>query len=182
MKDKLREGDIVFTTSNTPIGAIIRGVTKSPVNHIGILVRKVGSPELYIAEMVGKGLVYSELSKYDSKWRFWDGVTAIKYSPSVYISYANQLLIRNWVDYLVNDIGVNYDYQELLSFLFDKDDDNSKDMVCSKLVFNLLLITHSPTDYRYYKNFKSGMHLNSLLVSPGDIYKDSNLYDALKRR
>ena len=134
----LRTGDIVFTSSNFPMGWITKRVTDSDVTHVGVVGYIDGTPHIF--EMVGdfkrndSDLEYNRLSKYTKWWKPWETLYSIKRSP---VFDSAKVRNRFTEDLCIAALkGIRYDFPELLSFISKRKDKHPNRLICSGFVYH----------------------------------------------
>lgn len=164
MKEKLKEGDMIFHTSTSNQSPLIQYATGSHLTHCGIIIEKKDG--LYVLE-ASKTLCLTPLDKFinrgkESKW---------------------------WVKRVV-DKPIKIKYQHLLGRKYDlsfKKDNNL--FYCSELLYNIyknqlgieLCKYRKVSEYNLLflkgKMKKRGINENQLVVAPVDIYNSDKAHD-----
>ena len=164
LKDKLKEGDIIFHTSKSKQSPLIQYATMSTLSHCGIIVEKKDG--LYVLEATGT-LCLTPLDQFINRGKG-----------------------KKWCAKRVIDEPIKIKYKHLLGKKYDlsfKKDNNL--YYCSELVwyiyktqFNIELC-----DYKKVSNYnliglksklkKRGINENQLVVAPVDIYNSKRVYN-----
>jgi len=171
---ELKIGDLVFTSSKSVIGSIIRFFTWGKAqtldtnfpNHVGILI-EVNS-YIFIAEMLEHGLVINSLHAYDGSKN--TRICAI-YRNEALDTNERVVIQEKLIRYLHKQL--KYDFKGLLEFLHLAKNVESR-MYCSELAASL----HSS-----YLPLRSKWSPKDLLVhiSSSDIWKKINDFEEEKK-
>jgi len=119
--NKLKELDLVFTTSLYPSSCMIRKVSAGKwfdlniASHVGILVNIRG--KYFIAEMIlKKGLQINSLKKYMKPSRFGDRIVCVRRTKFEYSKELAEAIASSIIsDYFET---LKYDWQGVLSYVF----------------------------------------------------------------
>ena len=139
--DKLKVGDIVCTTSASPIAVAIKiklwgwrnCFNEKLANHTGIICRRSNySSLLYIAEMLSDGLNYTALSEYDHKHPRNHFVFVGRHPKMDGFRLSKECMINHFISN-AHDAYIKYGYEDLLHFLNSKVKDNPNTLICSEL-------------------------------------------------
>jgi len=152
----LKEGDVFFTAGDDIVGKLIRWATGGSVSHCGQLIKPYGGGLFYKCEMVkGRG-------GKDLKFNPIVGNEIISIKRPVQFNEEKSKLFRQRM--LQWHEKISYDYKEFFSFFpvvgSRKDVDKDK-MICSRLVYNNLILMGVPLQTKKYDD----------AITPSDLFK-----------
>lgn len=163
--DKLRVGDLIFTRSYSPLGVIIRAVTKGPASHVGIYIGWGKIAEMgWDLKFGDNDLHINKVSRYTQWWTPWNRIYAIKRSP-VYDNKIKQVALLERIKNFIAE----YDVPELFSHVFKTEDKKKRKYVCSGAAYEL-----EKKDGVPFKEYTRGY-----FPSPNELMRDSALFDVL---
>ena len=153
--NKLHIGDMVVCGGSGPTAVIIRAATvgwtsafdKSISVHTGVIVKWAG--QVFIAEMLGRGVTLSPPSRYEGKRRRY--IMGIRRHPA-YIKYSNRAALNRRVSKLYRK-SIEYDWNGVLSFVFENCKDDPKRFYCSEF------FKHITSEVEYPQTVKSPFDL-----------------------
>lgn len=175
--EKWQVGDIIPTTSLSPMAAIIRRRTwpkrslidMSLSTHTAITVDR-GGGLLYACEMGPWGIRMSELGRYDHGPKSWLAHPCMLLRHP-YLSHGSDGLDRrNKISEFcikMHSFHVRYGYEDLLRFIWPDIEDNPYRMVCSQFVVSALNHVDIPMPEGWFDRAAQ----RPGIVSPADIQR-----------
>ena len=161
--DKLKEGDLIFHTSNTDQSPLIQYATMSVLSHCGIIIEK--SDGLYVLEATGR----------------------LKLTPLQ--EFINRGKGKQWWAKRVIDKPIKVKYQHLLGRRYDTSfKSNNNLFYCSELIHHIYLKQFGVELCKYRKVssyhiiglkkklIQRGINLNQEVVAPIDIYNSDKAH------
>lgn len=138
-RQSMKPGDVIAYGGNNAVSSIIKGVTNSPVSHVGIIMQTTLSENVFVNQVIEsngkkKGMTGVHVWRMSERLEEYDG--QVWWLP-MHVEFDKQA----FVGFCLNQVGKKYDAPQAIGSAIDFTPDQQEDLdklFCSELVFAAL--------------------------------------------